>query len=192
MNFSARLDEGRAGESAIARWLRLRGSSVLPVYEKLIDDGKGPRLFTPAGQLVAPDLVVFRHGGVMWIEAKHKEAFSWHRITKRWTTGIDAHHYREYQDVSRIVQCPVWLLFLHRGGQAKDSPATSPSGLYGNDLAYLSEHVNHTSPNWGRHGMVYRAIADLLALAPLSELCPEEPPVAANMPAFQAELFDTF
>ena len=192
MSFSARLNEGRAGESAIARWLKSRGASVLPVYEKVMDDGKGPRLFTPMGQFVAPDLVVFKQGGVMWIEAKHKEAFSWYRIGKRWTTGIDLHHYRDYQDVARIVQCPVWLLFLHRGGQAKDSPSVSPSGLYGNDLAYLKEHESHTSPHWGRHGMVYWAITDLRALAPLSELYPDESPIAFEVPSFQADLFETF
>ena len=194
MTFATRLDEGRAGESAIARWPRSRGAAILPVYEKVIDDGKGPRLFAPVGQLVAPDLVVFRHGGVMWIEAKHKEAFSWYRIGKRWTTGIDRHHYREYLEVARIVKCPVWLLFLHRGGQAKDSPAVSPSGLYGNDLAYLSvpKHISHESDRHGRHGMIYWAIEHLRALAPLSELYPDESPIAFDLPTFQADLFETF
>ena len=165
---------------------------MLPVYEKVINNGKGPRLFTPIGELIAPDLVVFKHDGIFWVEAKHKEAFSWHRNTNRWTTGIDLHHYREYQEVARVVKYPVWLLFLHRGGQARDSPAVSPSGLYGNDLAYLVKHESHTSPNWGRHGMVYWAIQDLRALAALSDLYPDESPAGADMPMFQGDLFETF
>jgi hypothetical protein len=55
-------------------------------------------------------------------------------------------------------------MFLHDGGQAKDSPSESPRGLFGNNINYLREHVNHTHQNWGRHGMVYWAIESLIKL----------------------------
>ena len=45
MNFSDTLKQGQLGESLIAKWLRRQGWSILPAYEKEIDNGKGPRLF---------------------------------------------------------------------------------------------------------------------------------------------------
>lgn len=158
MTFQEQLAVGKAGESLIAQWLIGRGFSVLPVYEKIIDEGKGPQLYTASGGMIAPDLLALRNDEIMWIEAKHKTAFSWHRITNRWVTGIDLRHYEEYLKVLETTSIPVWLLFLHRGGQAKDSPANSPKGLFGNDLNILSEHENHRHANWGRSGMVYWAL----------------------------------
>lgn len=165
MSFAQSLEYGVAGESAIARWLRHCGYSVLPVYEKIIDTGKGPQLYAPNTRLIAPDLLVFRGERVRWIEAKHKTAFSWHRKTERWVTGIDLRHYRDYCEVDDTSPWPVWLLFLHDGGQAKDSPPDSPSGLFGNALTYLREHENHRHENWGSGGMVYWAIGDLKLMA---------------------------
>ena len=156
MRFADKLEagRGRAGETAIARWLIARGHSVLPVYEKIIEDGKGPQLFSASGGLVAPDLVAFKDGRVLWIEAKHKTAFTWWRIGQVFETGIDLRHYLDYLKVREKSGCPVFLLFLHKGGQAKDSPL-SPDGLYGNDLSVLAAHESHRDPRWGRSGMVY-------------------------------------
>lgn len=170
MEFEARLQFGQAGESAIATWLRSRGSSVLPVYEKLLDTGKGPQVFGPQGNLVAPDLLTWRGDKTCWIEAKHKSAFSWHRASRRWVTGIDLRHYEDYCRVADSSPWHVWLLFMHRGGQAKDSPAESPSGLYGNDLAILRGCENHRHANWGKSGMVYWAEASLKKMADLRAL----------------------
>lgn len=161
---------GVAGESRIAHWLRRYGYSVLPVYEKLVDEGKGPQLYLPEGSLIAPDLLAFKAKKTVWIEAKHKTAFSWHRLTQRWVTGIDLRHYKDYCRVQDETPWDVWLLFLHEGGQAKDSPADSPSGLFGNRLAYLRCHVNHRSDKWGRTGMVYWALEHLKKLGKLDEL----------------------
>lgn len=160
-SFAATLSYGDAGESAIAQRLRQRGFSVLPAYEKIISTGKGPQLYLPDGMLIAPDLLVFKGRNVLWIEAKHKTAFTWHRITERWCTGIDLRHYEQYQQVERHTPWNVWLLFLHDGGQAKDSPPNSPSGLFGNALSYLIRHENHRSMNWGNSGMVYWAVESL-------------------------------
>jgi len=170
MSFSASLDYGKAGESAIARWLRGRGLSVLPVYEKIVHEGKGPQLFTPDKPLIAPDLFVFGKGNAYWMEAKHKTAFSWHRITGRWVTGIDLRHYADYCEIDDSTPWPVWLLFLHEGGQAKDSPPNSPAGLFGETLSKLRLCENHRHENWGTSGMVYWARESLRHLAPLAEL----------------------
>lgn len=170
MTFESNLRYGQAGESAIALWLRSRGYTVMPVYEKIIDTGKGPQLFGPLTNLVAPDILAYRGEDALWIEAKHKTAFSWHHITGRWTTGIDLRHYRDYCTVDDQSPWPVWLLFLHRGGQAKNSPANSPSGLFGNTLKVLRCCENHRSDKWGRSGMVYWAIDSLKSLATLADM----------------------
>jgi len=174
MGFDRNFAFGKAGESDIANWLKSRGYSVLPVYEKEISEKKGPQLFTPSGQLIAPDLFAFgeRSDKAWWIEAKHKSAFSWHRITERFVTGIDLRHYENYLMFSELSPWPIWLLFLHRAGRAKDTPPNreSPTGLFGRELWYLSKHENHRHKNWGNSGMVYWAHKTLILLASLDEV----------------------
>ena len=165
MNFSESLDFGVAGESHIARWLRNRGWAVLPAYEKILDDHKGPRVYLPQGRLIAPDLLAFKADGALWVEAKHKTAFTWHRLTQQWVTGIDLRHYEDYCRIEDETPWPVWLLFLHEGGQAKDSPPDSPEGLFGGRLAYLRRHEHHRHSNWGSSGMVYWALGSLKRIA---------------------------
>lgn len=171
MIFEKSLHQGRVGESLIASWMRQRGWSVLPVYDVEADYGKGPRLFLPYNLVVAPDMLVFKDSAVFWIEAKHKAAFAWNRMRGIWTTGIDRHHYHEYCRVDDETPWPVWLLFLHRGGQAKDSPSVSPAGLFGNTLSELRRKVNHESDKGGGpSGMVYWSKEALLEIAPLEEV----------------------
>jgi len=172
--FEQKLAFGKAGESLIANWLKRRGYSVLPVYEKEIGAGKGPQVFTANGDFIAPDLLIFGKDSVKvwWIEAKHKSAFTWHRITSRWVTGIDLKHYQNYLTVQELSPWPVWLLFLQRDGQAKDTPPgmISPTGLYGRSLVYLRRHENHRHGNWGRGGMVYWADSVLIKIADLCQV----------------------
>ena len=170
MNFQTQLAYGQIGESRISNWFRRRGFSVLPVYEVELQQGKGPRLFAPSKQLIAPDTFIFKADNAYWIEAKHKTAFSWHRISQRWVTGIDLKHYLDYCEIDAFSPFPVWLFFLHEGGQAKDSPEISPSGLFGNTLEYLKENENHRHENWGNSGMVYWSIDKLKKMAELKNV----------------------
>lgn len=141
--FQANLEYGSAGEGRIAKWLRGRGYTVLPTYEKIIDSGKGPRLFTAGAPLIVPDLLVFNSAKAFWVEAKRKAAFTWHRKTGRWVTGIDLPHYEDYCRVNDETPWPVWLLFLHEAGRAGDSSAGCPTGLFGNSLDALRCCENH-------------------------------------------------
>lgn len=172
--FDRNLATGQLGESLIARWCISRGSSLIPVYEKEIDTGKGPRFFSPEGRFVAPDM--FLLPSMTFIEAKHKTVFSWHRNTARWCTGIDINHYDEYQKVQDITGRPVWLLFLHRSSipdsrdVAYGCPDQCPVGLFGESLRFLAENENHRHKNWGRHGMVYWAADTLKLLAPIETI----------------------
>jgi len=154
MNFEAQLVFGKTAESAIAKWLMRRGNSVLPVYEKIIDEGKGPQLFTGGEGLIAPDILTIKNGKVFWIEAKHKSAFTWYRKKQVFETGIDRRHYLDYLRVAETTTLQIWLLFLHRGGQAKDS-SPSPAGLFGNNLLILKNNISHESDLYGPSGMIY-------------------------------------
>ncbi len=168
-NFDTQFAVGKVGESEIANWLKARGNHILPIYEIEQGQGKGPQLYTSdGGELIAPDMLCFGNGKTVWIEAKHKNAFSWHRLTKRWTTGIDLHHYEQYIRVSNLVEWPVWLLFLQKPGVAKDTPKDEIPplpGLYGGDLTKLICNENHRHDNWGKSGMVYWEVDTLTKLA---------------------------
>jgi len=164
-NFSEALAIGKSGETQIANWLKNRGSNVLPIYEIAENQFKGPALYCHNNEtIIAPDMMVFnKKGEAIFVEAKHKYAFSWHRKTERFVTGIDLHHYQQYLKIQETLKHPVWLFFLHRGGIAKDSPP-SPSGLYARSLEFLSIHENHRSDLYGKNGMVYWNIDDLIKL----------------------------
>jgi hypothetical protein len=180
--FRQKLAFGKTGESLIANWLKWKGYSILPVYEKEVNAGKGPQVFTLGGGLIAPDLLAFSDdpAKVWWVEAKHKSAFSWHRKTQRWVTGIDLRHYENYLELQERSPWPIWLLFLHRAGRAKDTPEgmTCPTGLYGGNLGRLCKMENHRHGNWGRGGMVYWAESVLAKIAELGEVlaCSEAAP----------------
>lgn len=162
--FTESLQKGKIGESHIAKYFLNKGFAVLPIYEKEISEGKGPSIFFPDTEIIGTDMLVFKKDKTFWIEAKHKNAFSWHRISEKWVTGIDLKHYAHYQQIAQRTAWPVWLIFYHRGGQAKDSPKNSPEGLFGNEIFYLTENENHRHGNWGNSGMVYWAIDKLRKL----------------------------
>ena len=143
----------------------------------IISTGKGPQILTPKGTLIAPDLFVINGNKCFWIEAKHKDAFSWHRITEKWVTGIDKKHYEHYCKLDEISHWDVWLYFLQRGLAAIDSPtANTPSGLYCNPIKELKHRVNHTHDAHGKYGMVYWAESAFTRIAEYEDLCPASAP----------------
>lgn len=172
--FTGQLAFGKVAEGKIAKWLMRRGHSILPVYEQEKHTGKGPQLFAADHSFVAPDMLVFGNK-FFWGEAKHKTVFTWHRKTSRWTTGIDAHHYKDYRMVRECHGLPLWIFFLHEsdvpdGRDLKHGcPDRCPVGLFGEEIETLAEKENHRHENWGRHGMVYWAHESLMELAPLSD-----------------------
>jgi len=178
-NFQKNLAFGQQAETEIAKWMMKRGHLILPVYDIEYETGKGPRVFAKDAQYVAPDLLVLKNGNgldVLWIEAKHKTVFTWHRITEKWTTGIDRHHYHSYIALQDRIPIPIWLLFLHKSKtpDIRDlkagCPSECPVGLFGERLVTLKQCPNHEHPNWGKHGMVYWNYKSLKLLAPLEEL----------------------
>jgi len=174
-DFSTTLAIGQVGEGRIATWLRRKNWSVLPVYEVEMGSGKGPRLFTPIRPLIATDLFAFNRDRALWIEAKTKTVFTWHRITSEWQTGIDLRHYRDYLHVDDCTPWPVWLMFLHTESRPSPCdrgycPDMCPTGLYGDELGKLRKCESHRSDKHGPSGMVYWSIGSLRKLAELCEV----------------------
>lgn len=172
--FEQNLKQGFIGEGEISNWLRSKGWNVLPAYEKEIGSGKGPRLFTASlGELVTPDMLIFKANEIRWIEAKTKSAFTWFRIKSCWEDGIDKRHWEHYKHVADLSRWQIWIMFLHRpGGIAKDTPEgmIPPTGLYGQVMEILRENIDHESDRHA-NGMVYWKI-DLLRMLsgwPLTE-----------------------
>jgi len=173
MSFQKSLETGRIAEGWIAKWLIARGASILPAYEIEIPQYKGPQVFSGEGEFVSPDLLVFSDKGILWVEAKHKSVFTWHRKTAQWTTGIDLHHYGQYMHVAKLTKLPVWLMFYHRESSPDSRdlqhgcPKSCPTGLFGGELFDLAMKENHRSlaidknragfVGHGKSGMVYWA-----------------------------------
>lgn len=186
MSFARSLEIGRVAEGLIAAWLQSRGTAVMPAYEIEKSSGKGPQLFSAEGDFVSPDMLAFTHGGIVWVEAKHKTHFTWHRASQQWTTGIDLRHYGEYLEVEKRTRLPVWLMFYHREPTPSESdiahgcPEECPVGLFGGRLIDLVVAENHRSPSYdpgragatghGRSGMVYWAASRLNPLATKDEV----------------------
>lgn len=169
--FQQSLADGQMGESLIARYLRSKGWSVLPVYEKEIDNGKGPRLFLPDNdpQLTAPDMLTFRDQQVLWIEAKSKSTATWSLKKGCYQTGIDLHLYQDYLKVQSTTRRTVWLIFLQKSTTVSNAPKDAPpcpTGLYG---CRITQPIANDS--YGRYPrMVYWNINDLKKLATLDEV----------------------
>ena len=45
VSFDEQLKIGQTAEGKIAQWFKRKGFTILPIYEKVIDTGKGPQLF---------------------------------------------------------------------------------------------------------------------------------------------------
>jgi hypothetical protein len=176
--FEKRLEHGQLAETAIAKWLISRGCWVHPMYDIEIHNGKGPAFFGQNEALAAPDLLVKGISGafpLFWAEVKHKTVFSWHRLTERWNTGIDSHHWKDYLRVSEISGFPLWLYFLHRSSEpdARDKPhcpEKCPTGLFGAPAKSLANPAPRFHENGSSRGMVYWPVERLQLLADLEEL----------------------
>jgi hypothetical protein len=176
--FEERLMLARRNENKISRWLasRERVLAMVNVYESESKNGFGPRVFTRTDGYVSPDLLGFTVLGAIWFETKQKSVFTWHRITSCWCTGIDLHHYEDYQRVEVETRCPVWLLFLHEQDQPHERDrhfclsSECPTGLFGGKLSYLKTKENHRHQNWGSKGMVYWAHETLTQFATIDEM----------------------
>lgn len=175
LKFKDALNFGIDGEDVISNYFMYIGFSILPACRIECQPYKGPRLQSKESETTLPDLFAISKTGSMWIEAKHKSGFTWYRSMNRhgvfgsFQTGIDLKVYEEYRKIANETPFDVYLMFLHEGGKAKDSPE-SPAGLWGDTIENLKKIEDHTSLNYGRSGMVYWNMCDLPQWATMEEL----------------------
>lgn len=173
MSFNESLEHGKIGEGLIAQWLQSRGWYVIPIYEKQIDDGKGPRVYAPQGKkIIAPDALIMHPDTrrVMFVECKRKSVFSWYRKTQQWQTGVDLKHWENYLQLYSQTGYEIWLLFLHENSEKEgwDEPYPCPVGLFGQDIRKL-ESLGRIGREHAK-GMIYWNHEDLVCLASIKEV----------------------
>jgi hypothetical protein len=175
--FQAKLERGQIAEGLVAIWLRSQGWTLLPIYEKEIDNGKGPRLFlpydVPEKELIAPDLLAMRDGKTRWYEAKSKAAATFYRRKWRWQTGIDKKHYLDYKRVKDITSWQVWLLFLQLDNSHNNAPLgvePYPAGLYACPVTKPYSDEGSFTRDGKRYEMVYWGLEELQRVATLKEV----------------------
>jgi hypothetical protein len=175
---------GRLSESRIARWLiHEEHWNILPAYDQEQATGKGPRLFTPDGELVVPDLLAMKLEGneclLAWFEAKHKTHFTWYRRARSWQTGIDLRHYLDYLKVQEQTGREVFLCFFHEGStpsasdRTNGAPSVCPTGLYRQSLRVLTTREDHRGEyqrDGRRYQMVYWNEQDLMRIATVEQV----------------------
>ena len=146
--FDDRLNFGVEGEDFAAAWARRLGFSVLP-HQPCPPNGKGgPRILTPHhGELVAPDLPLWREGVPLLLEVKRKAAFTLHRATGAWVTGVEASYFEQYCRVWDVTGVRTFLGFVH-----DDDPAQL---TLGGEVWQLAQRVHHQYPETGDSRMLY-------------------------------------
>jgi hypothetical protein len=167
--FEQSLWVGENGEKLIAGFWLSRASSVMRV------DPNSLRLRTPDGLLTQPDMFIFPE--LLWIEAKRKNAWTWHRNSRCWTDGIDFHHYQDYCRVQECTWRPVIVMFLHLSAtpDQRDLDAgcepQCPTGLFGIKVDRPPHHDScKEEPNGSKSGMVYWESARVKQFATLDDL----------------------
>lgn len=169
--FRKRLAFGLQGESVIEAWLVTSGYNVIPVTDG-VRNGRGPRILKPNGVVTAPDFLTLNESA-QWQEVKTKSHFTYYRARGKFQTGIDGAPWAEY--VKANLENKTNLLFLH----LLDDPQSAdpqcpmpecPTGLYGQSVDYLQEHIDHSSDKFGNGGMVFWNVDALHKLATLEEL----------------------
>ena len=183
MTFDDDLARGESIEDAVAaQFFAPRGWAVIRAKNLGPQEAfRGPFLTGPMGQKWSlPDFLATKGATKRWCEIKGKGRFTWHRITRRWTTGIDLAKYGDYLAVSHHTGLAVWLLFVHEESTPSDedcaggSPPRCPTGWFTQSLSALRQCENHRHANWGRSGMVYWARESFQQVWPGEKSIPEE------------------
>ena len=156
-DFRAQLAAGLKGEDLVKAWLRHDGHLVVSDFGAM-KPYLGPRVYGPSDMIIQPDLLAIKEEDTppkFWVEVKSKSVFSWHRITAKWTTGVDVSKYDQYLEIINQTGWDVLIVFLHfdeRSARYGDAPWPCPTGLFWQWLDKLETQENH---RWGN--MVYWA-----------------------------------
>lgn len=99
--------QGRAGETAIRRWLQEQGYYVIPVAD--IEGHGAPMLEGLRDKAVLPDLMASIRGTSRWVEVKTKGKATYYQNAKRWEHGLLMRHWADYLACQEQTGMPGWL-----------------------------------------------------------------------------------
>ena len=163
-SFTDALSAGAVGERLALDLYRALGYQVVLTARNRPLSGNGaPQLYLPGGkQATLPDLLCLRDGQYVFVDVKLKFDVSWHRLSGRWQTGINANHLENYASLDSLVT------FIHADYTPQDggNPDTVPYGVFTASAPYLARNVHH---QYG--GMSYWDVGKLTPLATMDTLC---------------------
>lgn len=116
---------GTKAEDAFISMVLRRGGIVAPLCAALGNTPgvKAPLVHSSSTRLIAPDTLIIKHGGAVWVEVKAKLQPGYYFNLARWEHGIDWHHAKQYQRVAHESQAPVWLVvYEEHSPQADTAP----------------------------------------------------------------------
>jgi hypothetical protein len=169
-SFVGNLSFGHIAECQISRFLIKKNWGVIPAYEKLLKDQKGPRIF-PSFQkepYISPDLLIYKGQEVYWAECKNKTGVPYNRHRSIFTTGIDKVHFENYLKVDKETPWKVYVFFLHGDEVLEGTPegCVPPSGLFTQWIGNLKLTINHECE---KNAMIYWDCSVLIKLCNLKE-----------------------
>jgi hypothetical protein len=157
-SFEENLEYGKKGESIVGELLVREGNTVIPCATLPAEEYKGPRVFTPEGEMISPDFISIANGHAIWVEVKAKKHSSYHRISGTWNTKIEAKVLRTYTRVADITGCPLDIYFLHAESYDPESGRyDAPIGIYILHI-YPGEKISYHHECGGQ---IYFNLADL-------------------------------
>jgi hypothetical protein len=97
-DFGQNLALGQEAESMLAKCLARRGHHAMRIFPEQ-STGIGPRIETPTGAIVSPDIIaVTGDGNVIWFEVKSKgvPGYRYSGENRGWEHGVDWGKFRDY------------------------------------------------------------------------------------------------
>lgn len=149
--FADRLAFGESAEGKVETWVA-GFAGVVPLARLPGGNGQGPTVQTPHGRLLAPDLLAFKDGHVVFLEVKRRTRPDLHRKSGRLVTGIEARDFNRYRQFRAAAGSPVVVVFVHDEGAP---------GFRGDELLNLADRIHHDAG-----AMLFWALDDLPRLRP--------------------------
>ena len=128
--FIDKLKYGQDLENEIMRKLTNLGFVILPLSNLPSGQFRGPRLMSPSGDIVSPDIMAIKDGKAIFIEIKRKAYPSFHRATGEWTSRIEDRLYKNYSILSEASGLPVWVITKIEDGNDICENLKGPTGLF--------------------------------------------------------------
>ena len=142
--FQKNLAVGQEAEVAFAKCLARRGHHAMRIFPDQ-STGIGPRIETPAGAIVAPDIVaVTGDGRVIWFEVKSKgvPGYRYSGEHRGWEHGVDWFKFKDYGRLAERARVNIVVRELKSPSSLDPLPESFPPKVDGKpDWADYHKHL---------------------------------------------------